>query len=581
MHTDLFTYLFLGAVSIFYVLVLMSGRAGSGHDFYTLHAGVTPVARGMGLAADWLCAATFLSFFGVVSQHPEYAHWLLVGWLSGLILLGAWIAPGVYRSGQSCLTGLVAHYYQSNTVRYLFLATLTAMSVILLALQLKGLGLIFSRHLQMSKQAGILIALLLLLFYVVISGMRALTRVQMLKFCLILCAIMMPAMFLASEMELSGHWFFLQSQTHFASQSFEYEFVYGESLSHQITPIEWMLIVLSLLAGTSILPYMLKRFQGAKTTQEIRHSAIWMLVFTGLIYASMPWIGTVSQSRFVEIVEGPIQEGVPYSRMPSWFFAWEQTGELVWQDINQDGRVQSSKITEVLHPEDYNSIDDVVPDNFFNVSQVDPLSGFLVPQPAFELTVANEIKLLLLPEMFEMDPWIIALLTVGISAALLSTSSIVLISMVHSLVLQSNLMSLSGRLERHLIRGLALLLLSIAAVVAMTLSGSLVEWINRVIALAAAALFPAVVFALFSQKVLPAAVATGMLVGLVSSVGYTLMYDLQMLAHILPGAWSFYPPVAVAALAMCLNFITVLSLTWMLQALSKRQKQKQIAIPAE
>lgn len=531
MQTDLFVYLLVGAVSIFYILVLMSGRAGSGHDFYTLHTGVTPIARGMGLAADWLCAATFLTFFGLLSQDPQHAQWLLVGWLSGLVVLGAWVAPGVYHSGQSCLTGLVTCCFDSASVRYLFLITLTVIGVVILALQLKGMGLVFSRHLQVSTQAGVSIALLLLLFYVVISGMRAITRVQMLKFCIILCGLIVPAIYLASEFSLPSHWVFLQSLTPSDWQVTEYEQGLNIIPALDVTPFEWILTVLVLLTGTSILPYMLKRFQGTKAIQDVRFSAIWMLVFVGVIYASMPWMGSVEQSRFSQVVNGSNLEGVSYSRLPTWFFAWEQTDSFFWQDENQDGRVQYSPVQN-------------------------------------ELTVAKEVKLLVLPELFEMDPWIIALLTVAIIAALLSTASIILIATVHSWVLQSSIVLTAGRFEVYVTRGLAFVLLMVAAVIAISLTGSLIEWMNRMIALAAAALFPAVALALLFRNVAPIAVAMGIIVGLVCSVSYSLAYDLQWLPHLLPHGWPFYSPVAVAAVAMCLNWVTVLSLTWVLQARS-------------
>lgn len=583
MQTDLFIYLFIGAVCLFYLVVLISGRSGTVSDFYTLSNGITPLARGMASAADWLCAATFLGFFGLVATHPEQAHWVLIGWLLGLILLTRWIAPAVYSSGKACLTGWMSHYYQSSLLRYSFLMTLSVMSVVLLALQLKALGFIFSRHIQLSGYAGISIAWLLLAFYVVLSGMKAITRVQMLQYCIVLCGLMIPAIYMASEFDLTNRWMFLQGPTSDPVKltNFVARDVHSGSA---LSTIEMSLMLMVLLAGTALLPHLLKRYQGVKTARDIHFSGIWMLLFVGVIYATMPWIAAKSEGRFYEVMNGPMNEGVSYNRMPGWFYAWEQTGNISWLDNNDDGRIQLQGANPLLSPGEGLS-GDAIPDNFLPYTSrfVDEVNSVSPAKPTRvnELTIAEEAKLLVLPEMFQMNSWVISLLTVGISAALLSSASILLISGVNSIVLQSPIKQLSVRAQSHTTRWLALLLLISAAVIAFIFSGSLVAWLNGTIAVAAATMFPAVLLALLERKNPPLAVFAGMLGGLVMSVSYALAFEHGALLSVWPDGWPVYTPVAMAAVAMLFNFILVILVTWLSSLAAPQTRSTRTAALAE
>ncbi|KDE39609.1 Acetate permease ActP (cation/acetate symporter) [Nitrincola lacisaponensis] len=580
MQTDLFVYLFVGATAIFYLLVLMAGRTGSVRDFYTLNTGVTPLGRGMASAADWLCAATFLGLFGLFSVDPQYAQWILLGWLSGLVWFGVWLAPAVFRSGQTCLAGFVAQGYASRWLGYQVQLILVLVSVLLLALQLKGLGIMFSRHLQLSVHAGIVVALLLILFYVLLAAMKAMTQVHMLQYCICFCAFLVPAIYLAAELGLPTHWIFFDPTPDLQLRLDLLQQQLGLSGTHALSVVEQGLMLAALVAGTALLPHLLIRFQSVKQEQDVRSSAAWMLVFIAVIYASMPWVSSMGQLRLIEVVNGPLNEGVAYTRMPSWFYAWEQTAQLAWYDHTYDGRVQyaAGAVFEGAQPR-FADQAGVLGERVLT----NPANPVYLTQQRFpgELYVADDIRLYLLPELIHLPGWVVGLLNVGITAALLSTAAVILISTVQSSVLQLGaVLPLSSRLESVLVRLVALSVLLLAALVAVLLPGGILEWMNRAIALTAASLFPAVLLLLWRPGISAWAAGAGMLGGLLLSLGYTLAYDTGWLVTFWPESWPVYPPVSMAGVVMLVNLICVVLLARVLPD-AHRESARHTAVSTE
>ena len=553
MQTDLFIVLFVFGVCIFYVLVLMSGRAGSGKDFYTSQSGVSPLARGMGLAADWLCAATLVSLFGLFTRNPEEAQWMLTGWLIGLLLLSVVVAPAVYDSGQLSAIDLIAQHFNSVSLRWLMAVIMLVMGVILLSLQLKGLGLILSRHLQLPLSAAIAIGVLLLFFYTILSNLKAITRVQMLKYCIIFSAVIVSSVYIASDSQFPDQWTFLQSLLTAPSFNESHSSTSLLSLSADKTPLEIIFTLIVLAAGTALLPYMLKRFQGVKLKADIRFSAIWMFLFIGVVYSSLPWMTGQANEKLSQVVHGPLQEGGAYSRMPNWLFLWEYTREISWEDKNNDGRIQW--IIEPVSWSDELGPETETPDNFvyeLNASmhtQTDQHSD-----GSNEFWISDEVRLLLLPELFEMPDWVVALVTIGITAALISTASMVLVSTVSVLVSQPAVDGFTARNESVVIKGLATLMLIVAASVSMNLSGNLIDWFSLVLQIAAASLFPAFIFAMTASQLPKVCVFAGMIIGLLATLGYAVVYETY--------TFSGLSPLPMTVVWMLLNAITVLMLAW-------------------
>lgn len=566
MRADLFILLLVAATVLFYLFVMVSGRGGSSRDFYTLSGRSTPLASGIASAADWLCAATFLGFFGLLSVNPLDAQLMLAGWLAGLVLMGLWIAPAQFHSGHLSLSGYLGAGYSSRLVGYLALLIVVLICTVLLALQLRGLSLLFSRHLQLSVQAGVMISMLLLLFYVVLGAMKAMTQVQMLQYCILFCALMVTAIYLAGE--FGERFGVLFSSSLFSSSAFEFQQSL-DSLKQQLgftaeisqrETLDVLLMLVSLVAGVAVLPHLLMRFQSVRKTSDIGHSAVWMLVFLGLIYASMPLIAGMGELRLIQSVNGELNEGKAYSRMPDWFYSWEQSEQFAWYDHTQDGKVQYAAgdpfegtlplYSEKLGPSGERVI-------------LNPAAGVYQPlQQRFpsELYVAEEARLFLIPEVSAMPVWVVGLLSVGVVAAILSSASVLIISTAHAVAVQifSERMTLKG--ELNIARLVAVLMLLMAAIFALLLPGSLIELINRMIALAAAALFPATLLLIFKPGLHPYAVLAGMLSGLISSLVYTLWFDLNLFQTGLELSKLLLSPEAFGACAMLINFAVTLSL---------------------
>ncbi|QEW05455.1 VC_2705 family sodium/solute symporter [Nitrincola iocasae] len=579
MRTDLFIFLLVGAVAIFYLLVMASGRSGSGRDFYTSSASPSPLACGMASAADWLCAATFLGLFGLFSVNPLDSQLILTGWLAGLVLMGLWVAPAQFHSGHLCLSGYLGAGYNSRLVRHLALLIVVLISTLLLALQLRGMSLIFSRHLQLSSQAGIMISMLLLLFYVVLGSMKAMTQVQMLQYCVLFCALMVPSIYLAAEFD--ERFGVLFSSSFYSGSGFDFQ-VSLDNLRQQLgfTPhassrdtMDIVLLLVSLMAGVAVLPHLLLRYQSVKKTADISYSTVWMLVFLGLIYSSMPLIASMGELRLIKAVNGESNEGTAYSRMPDWFYGWEQNKRLAWYDHTQDGKVQyaAGQPFEGLVPL-YSGETGLSGEPLM----LNPAAGVYEPllqRFPSELYVAEELHLFLIPEVSAMPVWVIGILSVGIVAAILSSASILMVSAAHSAANQLLSRRLTQQAELKLARFVAVIMLLLAGVLALLLPGSLIELMNWIIALAAAALFTPTLLLIFMPGLHPYAVFAGMLTGFSSYLAYTLWFELSWALPGLAALPLSLSPEAFGACALVLNLGVTLLLAVFFKSTASHVRQ--------
>lgn len=579
MRADLFVFLLVGATVTFYLLVMVSGRSGSRQDFYTLSGRSTPLASGIASAADWLCAATLLGFFGLLTVNPQAAQLMLAGWLAGLVLMGLWVAPAQFHSGHLSLSGYLGAGYSSRLVGYLALLIVILICTVLLALQLRGMSLLFSRHLQLSLQAGVIISMLLLLFYVVLGAMKAMTQVQMLQYFIVFSALMVSAIYLAGA--LDERFGVLFSSSFIVSSGFEFQQSLNSlqqtlGFSAQIfqrDTIDILLMLITLMAGVAVLPHLLMRYQSVRKTSDIGYSAVWMLIFLGVIYASMPLVAGMGELRLIQSVNGEQNEGKAYSRMPDWFYSWEQSDQLGWYDHTQDGKVQYAA------GEPFDGPLPLFSDQAGLSGErliLNPASGVYQPlQQRFpaELYVAEEVRLFLIPEVSAMPVWVVGMLSVGVVAAILSSASVLIVSTAHSAAVQLFSKRLTQRGELKLARLVAVLMLLMAGLFALFMPGSLVELLNRVIALAAAALFPATMLLIFRPGLHAYAVLAGMLSGFTSIVAYTLWFDINLPQAGLDLSASWLSPVAFGAWAMLLNFAVTLLLAGFFKEAVSRIKE--------
>lgn len=552
MQIDLLVALFIAVTIIFYLLVLLSGRVGSGRDFYVNQGGISPLARGMGLAADWFCAATFLSLFGFMISSAQDAYWMMSGWLLGLIVLSIYVAPSVHRSRQTCLVGFLSEIFPSKGLCYSLLLVISLLSVVLLSLQIKGVGLIFSRYLQVPVYTGMAIAVLLLFFYTALSSLKAITRVQMLQLCIIFCSLAISTLYIYQTQHPEADRLFIQGLlAELLSNREEVEavvFYTGQQMLEKI----FMLLVLA--AGVSTLPYLLKRFLGAKMVTDIKYTAIWMLLAIGVIYGLSSWIADKTEMQIEQTLVDTLQDGDAYSRMPNWFFLWEYTDKvtLIEQRISHE---TSDMFSDDLFNDELNG--DVA-------SLLDEMSvgEHRIEASVSEFSIADDIKLLVMPELYDMPDWVVAFITVGVIAALLSTASMLLIATIHSLVLQSGLQAAIAH-EKVVSSILALLMLASSMLIASILTDSLIHWFNRVVLVCAATLFPAFVLALLAKQLPAVAVTVGLWVGFISSSGYVYLYDYGSVQKVWPGTLPYLQPVSMALFWMLLNVITVLLIAWL------------------
>ena len=65
---------------------------------------------------------------------------------------------------------------------------------------MRGVGVVFSRFLEVDINTGVVIGMVIVLFYAVLGGMKGITYTQVAQYCVLIFAFMVPAIFISIQM---------------------------------------------------------------------------------------------------------------------------------------------------------------------------------------------------------------------------------------------------------------------------------------------------------------------------------------------------------------------------------------------
>ena len=538
MDVKTWTYLIVGITFAIYIGIAIWSRVASTAGFYVAGRGVPAIANGMATGADWMSAASFISMAGLISFMGYTGTIYLMGWTGGYVLLALLLAPYLRKYGKFTTSEFVGDRYYSDAARLVAAICTLFVSFTYVAGQMRGVGLVFARFLEVSINAGVLIGMVIVFFYAVVGGMKGITYTQVAQYCVLIVAYLIPAIAISSKLtgnpipqlgfgatlqegESAGV-FLLQAldELHRELGLPEYTpaWVAGKKSMIDVTAI-----TLALMVGTAGLPHVLIRFYTVKSARAARWSALWALLFIGILYTTAPAVAAFARVNLLQTLNESA-----YAEVPPWFKSWETTGLITFTDKNGDGLIQ-------MHGD------------------------------AGELVVDRDIMVLANPEIANLPAWVVALVAAGGLAAALSTAAgllLVIASAISHDIGKSILWKdMSARRELLLARGAAGLAVVIAAWFGINPPGFVAQVVAFAFGLAASSFFPILVLGVFWKRATREGAIAGMLSGVLFTAGYIWWFRFQQ-PDATADQWLFgISPEGIGSIGMLINFAVAIGVS--------------------
>ncbi|MGE4073665.1 MAG: sodium:solute symporter family protein [Lysobacterales bacterium] len=547
MSVQTWTYIMVGLTFALYIGIAFWARVGSTKDFYVAGGGVHPIANGMATAADWMSAASFISMAGLISFMGYDGAVYLLGWTGGYVLLALLLAPYLRKFGKFTVPDFVGDRYYSDAARLVAVVCAVFISFTYVAGQMRGVGIVFSRFLEVDITTGVILGMCIVFFYAVVGGMKGITYTQVAQYCVLIFAYLVPAIFIS--ILVTGHFL---PQLGFGGTVSDGSGMYLldklDGLSTQLgfapytdgskSMIDVFCITLALMVGTAGLPHVIVRFFTVPKVKDARTSAGWALLFISFLYLTAPAVAAFARVNMIETINGKDMQGTEYVNSPQWIKSWEKTGLIKWDDKNGDGRMFYAK-------DDRN-----------------------------EMTIDRDIMVLANPEIAQLPNWVIALIAAGALAAALSTAAGLLMvissAVSHDLLKKVVMPNITEKQELLYARIGAAGAVIVAGLLGIYPPGFVAEVVAFAFGLAAASFFPIIIMGVFNKRMNKEGAIAGMLAGLVFTMGYILYFKgvfITPLAENKPENWLFgISPEGIGSVGMVINFVVAWAVSKMTAA---------------
>ena len=531
MDAQFWTYLLVGVTFSLYIGIAIWSRAQSTKEFYIASGGIHPVLNGMATAADWMSAASFISMAGIISFLGYGGSQYLMGWTGGYVLLALCLAPYLRKFGKFTVPDFIGERYYSKNARTIALICAIFVSFTYVVGQMKGVGVAFSRFLEIPYDLGVIIGIGIVFFYAVLGGMKGITYTQVAQYCVLIFAFTVPAIFIS--LQATGNPI---PQIGFGSKTTDGVYLLEKlnQLSvdlgfekytdiNQTTLINVFFITAALMFGTAGLPHVIVRFFTVPKVRDARISAGWALLFISFLYTTAPAIAAFAKVNLINTVSN-----AQYSEVPKWFKNWENTGLLQFDDKNADGVIQ-----------------------------------YVADEQVNELTIDRDIMVLANPEIANLPPWVIGLIVAGGLAAALSTAAGLLLvistSISHDLLKKNINPNISEKGELWAARISIAVAVVAAGLAGLNPPGFVAEVVALAFGLAASSFFPAIILGIFDKRMNKEGALSGMIVGVVFTTIYIFYFKPQLGGPGLPKDYLFgISPEGIGTIGMIINFIVSL-----------------------
>ena len=503
MELQTLTYIIVGLTFTLYIGIAIWARAATTGEFYVAGKGVHPVLNGMATGADWMSAASFISMAGLIAFNGYGASVFLMGWTGGYVLLAMLLAPYLRKYGKFTVPEFIGDRFYSKTARIVAVLCLIIASITYVIGQMKGIGVAFSRFLELSFDTGLYVGMAIVFFYAVLGGMKGITYTQIAQYCVLIFAYTVPAVFislnltgtpfpqigLGSQMA-DGSGMYLLDKLDLIVQDLGFDKYTTAGMDNKLNMFVY---TLTLMIGTAGLPHVIIRFFTVPSVKDARFSAGWALVFIALLYTVAPAVGAMARLNLITTFQGDDGQGMVYEERPQWVKNWEKTGLLEFDDKNGDGRITyvADKATNEV------------------------------------VKIDKDIMVLANPEIAKLPNWVIALVAAGGLAAALSTAAGLLLAIASSIshdllkgVFTPNISEKTELLASRIAMGGAVM---VAGYLGLHPPDFAAGTVAIAFGLAASSLFPALMMGIFSKRIN----RSGAIWGMLSGLGVTMLYVFQ------------------------------------------------------
>ncbi|MCK5790690.1 MAG: cation acetate symporter [Ketobacter sp.] len=552
MDLQTLTYIVVGLTFALYIGIAIWARAGTTKDFYVAGGGVNPVANGMATAADWMSAASFISMAGMIAFLGYGGSVFLMGWTGGFVLLAMLLAPYLRKFGKFTVPEFIGDRYYSKAARIVAVVCLIIASVTYVIGQMKGIGVAFSRFLEVDYGTGLLVGMGIVFVYAVMGGMKGITYTQIAQYCVLIFAYTIPAIFISLNLTgnpipqlglgstmVGSDTFLLDRLDQVVTELGFHEYTTQSRLSQ----LNMFVYTMSLMIGTAGLPHVIIRFFTVPKVADARSSAGWALVFITILYTTAPAVAAMARMNFMNTIEPTKGEYLTYDERPQWFRNWEKTGLLEFQDKNGDGKVQYSA------NKDTNEM----------------------------VTVDRDIMVLANPEIARLPNWVIALVAAGGLAAALSTAAGLLLAIAsaisHDLCKGVFMPDISEKSELMASRIAMAGAIGVAGYLGFNPPDFAAGTVALAFGLAASSIFPALMMGIFNKRINK----EGAIAGMIAGITVTLLYVFQHKGIMFVASTSFMgdlpqnwflgiEPNAFGAIGAVVNFVVAFLVSRVTQA---------------
>ena len=546
MDSQFWTYLLVGITFSLYIGIAIWSRAQCTKEFYVAGAGINPVLNGMATAADWMSAASFISMAGIISFSGYGGSQYLMGWTGGYVLLALCLAPYLRKFGKFTVPDFIGERYYSSNARLIALICAIFVSFTYVVGQMKGVGVAFSRFLEISYDSGVIIGIAIVFFYAVLGGMKGITYTQVAQYCVLIFAFTVPAIYIS--LQATGNPI---PQVGFGSKTLDGVYLLEKlnQLSvdlgfekytdiNRTTLINVFFITAALMFGTAGLPHVIVRFFTVPKVRDARISAGWALLFISILYTTAPAVAAFAKVNLINTVSN-----ARYADVPDWFKNWENTGLLEFDDKNQDGVIQ-----------------------------------YVADPQINELSIDRDIMVLANPEIANLPAWVVGLIVAGGLAAALSTAAGLLLvistSISHDLLKKNLNPKISEKGELWAARIAIAVAVVAAGLAGLNPPGFVAEVVALAFGLAASSFFPAIILGIFDKRMNKEGAISGMVVGILFTAVYIFYFKPQLGGPGTPDNYLFgISPEGIGTIGMFINFIIAIIVSRLTKPTPEKIKQ--------
>ena len=597
------TWLFVGLTFALYLVIGWRSRVRETAGFYVAGQGVPAIANGAATAADWMSAASFIGMAGLISFKGSDGAVYLMGWTGGYVLLALLLAPYLRKFGHYTVPDFIGARYYSETARIVAAICAIFVSLTYVAGQMKGVGVVFSRFLEVDLTVGVIIGMLIVGFFAVLGGMKGITWTQVAQYFVLILAFIIPSVAISAKLTGSSIPQYSFAFSDISQRLNEVLLELGEQEYTQpfssFSKLNVFCITAALMFGTAGLPHVIVRFYTVKNVRAARYSAAWAILFIAILYTTAPALGMFARYNLInslhesKIQSVTVQEkgsdpttidfatsgdaarnaimsaveqnkaaktdpelkpvSITYDLVSTsgesldWATRWQKTGLLAVEDLNTDGMI------------DLKMVDTTVDETTIRRSEL--------------AKIDKDIIVLSTPEVAGLPPWVIALVAAGGLAAALSTAAGLLLvissSLAHDLYCRFCAPN-ATEAERVRIGRIAIIFgIIVAGYFGIHPPGFVGEVVAFAFGLAAASFFPAIFLGIFAKRVNRVGAVSGMITGLAFTMIYIVMCTADKVLPMFFSAplltrdqWLFgISPQGIGTLGMVLNFVVTLAIS--------------------